>query len=89
PAAAIIPTGGTLFTDCKNQLIVNGSFVARQVQFLRVNGTLRQSSAGEKGDATSHAAEVFNYSPAVWMAMPPGSTIMNDYDSITSLPPIL
>ncbi|HSX16645.1 MAG TPA: hypothetical protein VLH86_00930 [Patescibacteria group bacterium] len=89
PATAVTTTGGNVFTNCKNQLIINGSFVSTSVQFLRVNGTLRQSSAGEKGDATGHAAEVFNYSPALWMAMPPGSSTMNDYDSITSLPPIL
>jgi hypothetical protein len=89
PATAVAPAGGGAFTSCKNQLIVNGSFVARQVQFLRVNGTLRQSAANEPGNATSHAAEIFNYSPALWMTMPPGITTTNDYDSVTSLPPIL
>jgi len=89
PATAVTTTGGSVFSNCKSQLIVNGAFVAYGVQFLRVNGTLRQSSPGERGDATGHAAEVFNYSPALWMAMPPGSTTINDYDSITSLPPVL
>jgi hypothetical protein len=89
PAAAVSPGGGSMFTNCKNQLIINGAFVARQVQFLRVNGTLRQSAANEQGDATGHAAEVFNYNPAIWMTMPPGKGVTNDYDSITSLPPIL
>lgn len=89
PATAVPPSGGTVFTNCQNQLIVNGAFIARQVQLLRVNGTLRQSTAGERGDTSSHAAEIFNYSPALWTTMPPGNTVTNDYDSITSLPPIL
>jgi hypothetical protein len=89
PATAIVPTGGTLYTNCSEQLIVNGAFVAYSVQFLRVKGTLNQSSAGERGDAASHAAEVFNFSPALWMSMPVGTGVVNDYDSITSLPPTL
>jgi len=89
PALAITPAGGSLFGSCNNQLIINGSFVAFQVQFLRTYDTLRQSTATERGVSSSHAAEIFNYSPALWMTLPPGTTTTNDYDSITSLPPIL
>lgn len=89
PAVAINPGGGATYSGCSNQLIVNGSFVAYQVQFLRSYGTLRQSNAAERGVSSSHAGEIFNYSPAQWMALPPGTTTTNDYDSITSLPPVL
>jgi hypothetical protein len=89
PAVAISPTGGTLYGDCGSQLIVNGSFVAYQVQLLRTYGTLRQGAATERGVTSSHAAEIFNYNPTLWMALPPGTTTANDYDSITSLPPTL
>ncbi len=74
--------------SCSNKLTVNGAFVAHSVQFLRAAGTLAQSSAGETGSG-GRAAEVFNYSPLMWMVSPPQQSGNDDYDSITSLPPIL
>jgi hypothetical protein len=68
--------------------VVNGAFVASQIRFLRTNGTVKQSSAGE-ASGNSNQAEVFNYSPALWMAQPASTAADNNYDSITSLPPIL
>jgi len=62
--------------------------LANQVQFLRTNGSLRQANATETG-ASGAAAEVFNYGPGSWLAQPPGGTASDEYDSITSLPPIL
>ena len=88
PASAVLTDRGTLYGLCKNKLTINGVFAANQVQFLRTNGTLSQSSAAETA-ASGAGAEVFNFSPAVWMAYPPGQAQTNDYDSIVSLPPIL
>lgn len=93
PCATASPT---FYTTAGNQLTINGSVVANQVQLLRTHGTLSQSSAGESPSATS-GAEVFNYDPAFWIAQPPttttgtgnGSSSAGTYDSISSLPPIL
>jgi hypothetical protein len=73
---------------CASKLTINGSFVAYQVQFLRAYGSLAQSSAAETS-AASKGAEVFNYNPSAWMPNPPGQANTTDYDSISSLPPIL
>jgi hypothetical protein len=78
---------GAFNSACHSTLTVNGAFVANQVRFLRTNGTVKQSSAGEAPG--SNQAEVFNYSPALWMAQLPNIPADNNYDSITSLPPIL
>jgi hypothetical protein len=78
---------GSFNTACHSTLTVNGAFVANQVRFLRTNGTVKQSAVGEA--AGTNQAEVFNYSPALWMAQPPNIPADNNYDSITSLPPIL
>lgn len=73
---------------CGTKLTVNGAFVARQIQFLRTNGTLRNSNANELS-TSGNIAEVFNYSPALWMAQPSSSSGAADYDAINSLPPVL
>ena len=88
PMQAVNPTGGAAYDQCGNKLTVNGSFTAYQVQFLRASGTLSKSDVTKNG-ATDAAAEVFNYSPALWMSSPPNLTVPDTYDSITSLPPIL
>jgi hypothetical protein len=68
-------------TMCGTQLVVNGSFIGRQVWLLRTYGSL-----------TGAAAESFNYSPELWLSAPFGNNLsqtQSDYDSITSLPPVL
>ena len=70
----------SLAGSCGTQLVVNGSFTARQVRLLRTYDSLR----------SGNAAEIFNYSPALWIAQPADiSTGVEWYDSITSLPPVL
>jgi hypothetical protein len=84
-----VSSAGTFNNDCNdNTLVVNGAFVAKQVQFMRTRGTVKQSSPGEAIGNTNQA-EVFNYNPAVWMVQPPSAPSQGKYDSITSLPPIL
>jgi hypothetical protein len=74
----------SLYGNChSNSLTVDGSFVARQVWFLRAGGSINGSPA-----------ESVNFSPEVWLGTPPdvvsGSGGSADtYDAITSLPPIL
>jgi hypothetical protein len=77
-----------LVGQCGTKLTVNGAFVAYQTQLLRARGTLSASNATETG-AAGNAAEVFNYSPLMWMITPPGQVTPGTYDSLTSLPPIL
>lgn len=80
----------SFYSFCNNQLVVNGTFIAEQIHLLRTVGTLRNGSNGEPA-ASPGIAEVFNFSPEVWMGPsvlpePSGGT---DYEAITSLPPIL
>ena len=75
------------YSACGNQLTINGSFVAKQVQFLRTGGSLGQAATGDTA-TSSKAAEVFHYTPELWL---PRGGIPNDngYKAITGLPPIL
>ncbi|MGH7157775.1 MAG: hypothetical protein ACREGD_01725 [Candidatus Saccharimonadales bacterium] len=83
-----LPLDGSLFSTCNNKLTVNGSVAADSIHLMRTHGSLGQSSAGETS-AANQAAEVFNYSPALWLRQPPESGPTPDYDAIISLPPIL
>lgn len=84
------------YTECKNQLTVNGAFVADYIHFLRTINTLRDSKPREKLSESS-AAEIFNLNPEVYLANPAfrsegGSSDgegIGKYDFITTLPPIL
>jgi len=87
-ASALIPDGN-LYNRCNSKLTINGAFIANEVQFLRTRGTRQQGTAGET-NGSGNIAEVFNFSPALWMAQPVGSLSGPvKYDLITSLPPIL
>lgn len=77
-----------LGSNCGTKLTVNGSFIARSVQFMRSAGTLAGSNVSETA-ASGQGAEVFNYSPAMWLVTPFGQSEASEYDAITSLPPIL
>jgi len=84
---------GTMYNNCNSKLVVNGLFSAYQVYLMRTSGTVSQSTTGETA-ASSAAAEVFNYNPAMWIAQPAAGTTTTStdalkYDAITSLPPIL
>jgi len=66
---------------CGNPLTVNGSVVAEQLWLLRTHGSLE----------SGFPAEVFNYSPEVWLAPSAGAAGVSgeDYQSIIGLPPVL
>ena len=72
--------------ECRQQLVVNGSFVAQRVYLLRTFGSIRDSLSGEylgKARATNVcsdsgttslgdcASEIFNFSPESYLARPP------------------
>jgi hypothetical protein len=87
--AVLMPLGGPIYSACNNKLTVNGAFSAKNIEFLRTHGTLSQSAAGEP-NSSNNIAEVFNFSPALWIPQPaPGTGSADAYDAITSLPPIL
>jgi hypothetical protein len=86
--APITPTSAGYYGTCKNQLTINGAFVAAQVQFLRTYGTVGQSSTDNGTPSGSHAAEVFNYTPELWLPRS-GANPNGDYSAITGLPPTL
>jgi hypothetical protein len=74
----------------KNWLRVFGSFIAPNIKFLRTRGSADQDSGAEDYGNT-RAAEFFVFTPEDWLTnsgVPPTSS-RSDYDSITSLPPVL
>lgn len=83
----------SLHGHCQNQLLINGSFIANRVKFQRTKGDIGGSSNGQlKTDP--NIAEIFNYTADLWLTSPAagrpsGSSGTGNYDSITSLPPVL
>ncbi len=87
--APISFSAASYFNDCNRKLTVNGMFMAKNVEFLRTRGSLNGSSSGELS-SSSNGGEVFNFSPVFWMVQPQvGSGRVDNYDAITSLPPVL
>jgi hypothetical protein len=93
----VVPIGQDLFNACgaagnDKQLRVNGAFIAQRVVLNRTGHTLRDSAARESAN-DSKAAEIFNFSPEVYLSPPvfnPRSTLTSgEYKYITTLPPIL
>ena len=88
-AAPLNPaTTPNFYSLCNRKLTINGAFIANHVQFLRTRGTRQQATPNE-ASGSGNLAEVFNFSPALWMAQPVPETSASHYDSITSLPPVL
>jgi hypothetical protein len=89
PVNPVSTSDTAIYTKCQNALTINGAFVAKDVWFLRTRGSLSQSSAAET-NASTNIAEIFNYSPAFWIPQPEGiPSDGGEYDSVTSLPPVL
>jgi hypothetical protein len=80
------PVANSFYNDCNNKLTINGSFVAGQVRFLRTSGSVGQATTDTA--TSNHAAEVFNYTPEMWLPRK-ANTVSNNVDSITGLPPVL
>jgi len=75
---------GTMYDNCNTRLVVNGAFAAKQVRFLRTYGTVGSATNNTSNEA--NAAEVFHYSPEMWLPRRGGAF---NYDSISGLPPVL
>ncbi len=98
PVASLKPT-------CDRQLVINGSFVAEKVHFLRTHRTIRDSPAlpntenplspvaPAAGPTVAAAAEIFNFTSETYLAVPAlrplGGSANSQYDYITALPPVL
>lgn len=95
-------TASTGLYGCNKQLVVHGSFVAKKMYLLRTLGTLKDdathsnvgchNSGGIGSSRGTCAAEVFDFSPEMYLAnpqiQPPSNGALN-YDAIVNLPPIL
>lgn len=73
---------------CNNQLIVNGSFIAKTIKFLRTKGDINDPAAIANEPVGGNIAEVFNYTPEIFLAPSP-FVFTAPYQSITNLPPVL
>jgi hypothetical protein len=81
---------GNPANDCERTLTVNGSFIAQRVMFLRTGGTRNKAIDNEPNtNPNNNIAEVFNYGPALWLAPGAIPSSSSNYDSISSLPPVL
>lgn len=84
-----------LYDDCKEQLIVYGNLYAKHIKWLRTYKSLKDAITSENPYNGTNvnctkpvcAAEVIISGPETYINN--GASISNDYDSITSLPPIL
>lgn len=85
PPALPSPAAG-----CDAKLTVNGAVIAHTMRLWRTGGTLSGSSTAESGTTSTNIAEVFNFSPELYLdaeaELDPNGY---DYDAITSLPPVL
>ncbi len=72
------------------QLKVYGSIIARYIHLHRLTGTGNDANPADDYGST-RAAETFVESPLNWLALPAddASSGFSDYESITSLPPVL
>lgn len=101
-ATGIRSAPANTLSGCENQLVVNGALAANSIAFMRDCGSLHYSTNDEGtvtrggtngeqcnvGSGDSHAAEVINYSPMLWLKALNNNS-PDTYDSISSLPPIL
>jgi hypothetical protein len=78
-----------LYNNCSTSLLINGAFVANDVNLERSSKTLSDSSGDSPSSLTSSAAEQFNYNPSLWLIQPPYSTGVVTYNTIVDLPPVL
>lgn len=82
-------SASNFIASCGNKLTVFGSFIAKHVNFDRLNGTLKLATVNE-AFSSNNIAEVFRFPIESYLS---GSAItsvrLSGYDSITALPPSL
>lgn len=79
----------TPYSTCGNQLNFTGSVVAKKIHLQRTYGSMFKDVSQAAGAQWS--AETFKYNPLTWILGSTGvtSTSEDQYDSITTLPPVL
>ena len=87
------PTDDDLYDTCRSQLRVNGSFVARRIEWKRVWGNVTDEAANQNdrlqnNSVIGNAAESINISPEVYYSLPKTVKRSYKYDSLRSLPPV-
>jgi hypothetical protein len=84
------PRSDFVINGCNTPLVVNGSFKANKIHFLRSNGSVRFGSAYEDY-SSSNIAEVFRFSPEIYLTNGGGinqnTTSTTKFDSIVARPP--
>lgn len=82
-ASATIPLG------CNAKLTINGAFIANRVVMQRTNGTLRDSPGELEPSTSANVAELFQFTPEMYIGRPIFKERSAPYDSIKGLPPVL
>lgn len=92
------------FSACNKQLVVNGSFIANKVQFLRTFGSQRNASGDSpfggirggcandtgSGNERTCAGEIFNFTPELYLTAPNDGAADSSADEFNmTLPPVL
>ncbi len=91
-ATAAGPTATiNFYSQCDNNLDINGAFVADEVILGRSPNwhTLEDSSSDDPNSLSSAAAEQFVYNPSLWLVQPPSSPGALTYNTVVDLPPVL
>ncbi|HEY1645328.1 MAG TPA: hypothetical protein VGF75_02990, partial [Candidatus Saccharimonadales bacterium] len=70
-----------------NELIVNGTFIANQLELYRSYGSINDDTTSRTTPPDSYDAEEFDYSPINWLASNDGGNTVV-VQSVTGLPPI-
>jgi hypothetical protein len=74
--------------SCNRKLEINGAFIAKRVHLLRTNGNIESGLRGEPY-GSGNIAEVFRFSPEMYLALLSNAGGSGRFDSILSLPPAL
>jgi len=76
-------------SSCRNRLEIFGALIARDVRFLRSQGSIRNSNNGHNYNNATIAESII-FTPEVWLADPAYKPPYREpYEAFTSLPPIL
>ena len=89
PTAVYSTCGGARDdNDNSQQLVVNGAFIAQRVVLNRVSHSIGNSSHQESV-RNSKAAEIFNFTPEIYLSPPVFASRGDVYNYIAILAPIL
>jgi len=82
-------TDERIATQCRTKLTVNGAFIAKKVQLLRSIGNVPNAGIAPEPYTSANIAEVFRFSPELYLALLSEGQPDGTFDAILSLPPAL